>query len=185
MQIRLCIKSRWFALEKGTIFTKPPIHIYIRNNQLSISRRDRRKELSSPTERTASYCHHQSIQSSQPILVASLVIIMPSLSFHAKTPSPASSPTLSPTPSIVLHPSSGILDHSINDCPSNPSADSASKQQLYKSTEDVTSAYRKRYAQYLASTFNMSLEAAMAEADAQLAPRRTSDVSEAETLRSI
>ncbi|PVH97338.1 hypothetical protein DM02DRAFT_674168 [Periconia macrospinosa] len=94
---------------------------------------------------------------------------MPSLSFHATTPSPASSPTLSPTPSIVLHPASG----------------SASKKTVFKSSDDMAAAYRKRYAQYLASTFNMSLEAAMAEADAQLAPRRSSAVSEAETLRSI
>ncbi|KAF2685389.1 hypothetical protein K458DRAFT_417444, partial [Lentithecium fluviatile CBS 122367] len=71
-------------------------------------------------------------------------------------------------PSIVLSPASGA----------------SSKQELHKSKEDVAATYRKRYAQYLAATFNMSLEAAMVEADTQLAPRRSStDMSEAETLR--
>ncbi|KAF1954125.1 hypothetical protein CC80DRAFT_493972 [Byssothecium circinans] len=92
---------------------------------------------------------------------------MPYLPFNTPTPSPSSSPTLSPAPSIVLHPASG----------------STSKKELLKSTEDMAATYRKRYAQYLASTFNMSLEAALAEADTQLAPRRSSAVSEAETLR--
>ncbi|CAI6307042.1 unnamed protein product [Periconia digitata] len=110
---------------------------------------------------------------------------MPSLSFYASTPSPQQSPTLSPTPSIVLHPASGILDRSINDCTSNTLAGSTPTKQLHKSSEDMQTAYRQRYAQYLASTFNMSVEAAMAEAEAQLAPRRSSGVSEAETLRSI
>lgn len=150
------------------------------------------QELSSANERTSgstSLNHHTyffyilatHIASSR----ASLLVIMPSLSFHATTPSPASSPTLSPTPSIVLHPASGILDHSVNGCSSNPLAGSAAKKTVFKSSDDMAAAYRKRYAQYLASTFNMSLEAAMAEADAQLAPRRSSEVSEAETLRSI
>jgi hypothetical protein len=60
-----------------------------------------------------------------------------------------------------------------------------SKQELlHKSKEDAAATYRKNYARYLAATFNMSLEAAMAEADTQLAPRRSSsDMSEAETLR--
>ncbi|KAF1996980.1 hypothetical protein P154DRAFT_471697 [Amniculicola lignicola CBS 123094] len=90
---------------------------------------------------------------------------MPHLPF---TPSPPSSPASSPTtPSIVLHPAS----------------DSTSKRELLKPKESAASAYRNRYAQYLASTFNMSLEAAMSEADAQLAPRRSSAVSEAEAFR--
>jgi hypothetical protein len=60
----------------------------------------------------------------------------------------------------------------------------SSKQELHKSKEDVAATYRKRYAQYLAATFSMSFEAAMAEADTQLAPRRSaSDMSEAEALR--
>ncbi|KAF2800410.1 hypothetical protein K505DRAFT_355749 [Melanomma pulvis-pyrius CBS 109.77] len=92
---------------------------------------------------------------------------MPHLPFNA-IPSPSSSPKSShSTPSIVLHPSSGAT----------------SKRDLYKSTDDVASAYRTRYAQYLAATFNMSLEAAMAEADSQLAPRRSSGCSEAEAFR--
>ncbi|KAF2246125.1 hypothetical protein BU26DRAFT_431992 [Trematosphaeria pertusa] len=96
---------------------------------------------------------------------------MPHLPFNT-TPSPSSSPktaakTAPSPPSIVLHPASG----------------SASKKELYKSSDDMAAAYRKRYAQYLAATFNMSLEAAMVEADTQLAPRRCSDVSEAETFR--
>ncbi|KAF2871189.1 hypothetical protein BDV95DRAFT_494711 [Massariosphaeria phaeospora] len=96
---------------------------------------------------------------------------MPRLPFNT-TPSPSASPATSPTspsstPSIVLHPASG----------------SASKQELYKSKDDVATAYRKRYAQYLASAFNMSFEAALAEADVQLAPRRSSGMSEAEAMR--
>jgi hypothetical protein len=49
----------------------------------------------------------------------------------------------------------------------------------------MASTYRNRYAQYLAATFNISLQAAMAEADSQLqqSPRRLSEISEAEVLR--
>ncbi|KAF2203925.1 hypothetical protein GQ43DRAFT_469515 [Delitschia confertaspora ATCC 74209] len=90
---------------------------------------------------------------------------MPSLPFSA--PSSPTKTTPSP-PSIVLSPSTGS--------PSSP-------RQLYQSKDQIASAYRLRYAQYLAATFNMSLEAAMAEADVQLAPRRSSGVSEAEALR--
>ncbi|OAL51129.1 hypothetical protein IQ07DRAFT_412946 [Pyrenochaeta sp. DS3sAY3a] len=93
---------------------------------------------------------------------------MPALPFHSATPSPATSPKLSATPSIVLHPASGA----------------SSKRELLKPKEDPAEAYRYRYAQYLAATFNMSMQAAMAEADSQLAPRRSSSVSEAESLRS-
>lgn len=44
-----------------------------------------------------------------------------------------------------------------------------------------------RYAQYLAATFGFSMQAALAEADCQLAPRRSSSsgMSEAESLRTI
>ncbi|KAJ4377562.1 hypothetical protein N0V83_000387 [Neocucurbitaria cava] len=95
---------------------------------------------------------------------------MPALPFNSATPSPSTSPTLSSaTPSIVLHPASGA----------------SSKRELHKSKEDAAEAYRLRYAQYLAATFNMSIQAAMAEADSQLAPRRSSSVSEAESLREI
>ncbi|KAH7135527.1 hypothetical protein B0J11DRAFT_161602 [Dendryphion nanum] len=110
---------------------------------------------------------------------------MPHLPFSTST-SPSSSPSSSPsTPSIVLHPASGILDRSDVDFSSNLATGPSSKRQLYKSDEDVAAAYRTRYAQYLAATFNMSLQAALAEADAQLqtTPRRRSDVSEAEVLR--
>ncbi|KAF2468022.1 uncharacterized protein BDR25DRAFT_305383 [Lindgomyces ingoldianus] len=90
---------------------------------------------------------------------------MPHLPFST---SPSSLPKTSPSPpSIVLVPASGA----------------SSKKELYKSTDNMASAYRTRYAQYLAATFNMSLEAALAEADTQLAPRRSSDVSEAEAHR--
>ncbi|KAF2652646.1 hypothetical protein K491DRAFT_718784 [Lophiostoma macrostomum CBS 122681] len=92
---------------------------------------------------------------------------MPHLPFSTNS-SPSSSPKSSPSPpSIVLSPSTGT------------------SKQLYRSSDDAASAYRRRYAQYLAATFNMSLEAAMAEADSQLhmVPRRSSDVSEAEVLR--
>ncbi|KAH7071402.1 hypothetical protein FB567DRAFT_449514 [Paraphoma chrysanthemicola] len=97
---------------------------------------------------------------------------MPSLPFSASpSPSPHSSPSLSPTmtPSIVLHsPASGGV---------------APKKELHKSKEDAAEAYRLRYAQYLASTFSMSIQAALSEADAQLAPRRSSSISEAESYR--
>ncbi|KAF2192012.1 hypothetical protein K469DRAFT_655242 [Zopfia rhizophila CBS 207.26] len=108
---------------------------------------------------------------------------MPHLPFNT-TPSPSSSPKSSPSPpSIVLHPASGIQDHSNQGFSSNLCVGASSKRELYKSTDDIASSYRLRYAQYLAATFNMSLEAALAEADNQLAPRRSSDVSEAEALR--
>lgn len=83
----------------------------------------------------------------------------------------------------MLHSASGILDRYNKSHPSNPILGKNTKQELYKSSEDKSAAYRQRYAQYLASTFNMSLEAAMAEADIQLAPRRSSGVSESEMLR--
>ncbi|KAF3039039.1 hypothetical protein E8E12_008407 [Didymella heteroderae] len=92
---------------------------------------------------------------------------MPSLPFSASS-SPSSSPSASPAPSIVLHPASGT----------------SSKKSLHTSKEDAAEAYRNRYAQYLACTFNMSIQAALAEADNILAPqRRSSSVSEAESLR--
>jgi hypothetical protein len=61
----------------------------------------------------------------------------------------------------------------------------SSKKELHKSKQDPAEAYRVRYAQYLAATFGFSMQAAMTEADVQLAPRRTSSVSEAESLREI
>ncbi|KAF1830534.1 hypothetical protein BDW02DRAFT_572937 [Decorospora gaudefroyi] len=96
---------------------------------------------------------------------------MPALPFNTSaTPSPSSSPTLSPTttPSIVLHPASGA---------------SSIKTELHKPKEDPAQVYRVRYAQYLAATFGFSMQAALAEADSQLAPRRSSSISEAESLR--
>lgn len=113
---------------------------------------------------------------------------MPHLPFSTTT-SPSSSPTSSasssPTPSIVLHPATGIIDRSDCGFPSNLQAGPSSKRALYKSSDEMASAYRTRYAQYLASTFNISLQAALAEADSQLqqTPRRSSSVSEAEVLR--
>jgi hypothetical protein len=117
--------------------------------------------------------------------------IMPALPFNsAATPSssPSSSPTLSPTttPSIVLHPASGIFDQ-----PLKPSvslivqAGVSSQKELHKPKEDPAQAYRIRYAQYLAATFGFSMQAALSEADSQLAPRRSSNMSEAESLRAI
>ncbi|EDU42486.1 hypothetical protein L13192_06491 [Pyrenophora tritici-repentis] len=99
---------------------------------------------------------------------------MPALPFNTSaSSSPSNSPTLSPTatPSIVLHPASGA----------------SHKKELHKPKEDPAQAYRIRYAQYLAATFGFSMQAAMAEADSQLAPRRSSgsSMSEAESLRSI
>ncbi|KAB2109833.1 hypothetical protein AA0113_g12391 [Alternaria arborescens] len=101
---------------------------------------------------------------------------MPALPFNSSaSSSPSSSPTLSPTmtPSIVLHPASAGV--------------SSQKKELLKPKEDPAQAYRIRYAQYLAATFGFSMQAALAEADSQLAPRRSSSssMSEAESLRAI
>ncbi|KZM28657.1 uncharacterized protein EKO05_0010144 [Ascochyta rabiei] len=94
---------------------------------------------------------------------------MPSLPFSASS-SPVSSPSSSPAPSIVLHPASGA----------------SARKPIHTSKEDAADAYRNRYAQYLACTFNISMQAALAEADNLLAPqRRSSSVSEAESLREI
>jgi hypothetical protein len=114
---------------------------------------------------------------------------MPALPFNSSaTPSPLSSPTLSPTstPSIVLHPASGIFDQPLKLSVSLiVQTGASSKQELHKPKEDPAQAYRVRYAQYLAATFGFSMQAALAEADSQLAPRRSSSYSEAESYRQI
>ncbi|KAI5247674.1 hypothetical protein E4T42_05977 [Aureobasidium subglaciale] len=51
------------------------------------------------------------------------------------------------------------------------------------STAQISCAYRRRYASYLAASFGISFEAALADTDAQLAPRRPSYVSESEVDR--
>ncbi|KAI4727241.1 hypothetical protein E4T49_05001 [Aureobasidium sp. EXF-10728] len=51
------------------------------------------------------------------------------------------------------------------------------------STAQISYAYRRRYASYLAASFGISFEAALADTDAQLAPRRPSYVSESEVSR--
>ncbi|CAD0099793.1 unnamed protein product [Aureobasidium mustum] len=51
------------------------------------------------------------------------------------------------------------------------------------STAQISYAYRRRYASYLAASFGISFEAALADTDAQLAPRRPSYVSESEVDR--
>ncbi|KAI4748632.1 hypothetical protein E4T50_01098 [Aureobasidium sp. EXF-12298] len=51
------------------------------------------------------------------------------------------------------------------------------------STAQISCAYRRRYASYLAASFGISFEAALADTDAQLAPRRPSYVSESELDR--
>jgi hypothetical protein len=56
---------------------------------------------------------------------------------------------------------------------------------LHKAKEDPAEAYKRNYARYLAATFNMSYEAALCEADCQLSPRRSSSITEAESLRVI
>ncbi|USP72994.1 hypothetical protein yc1106_00268 [Curvularia clavata] len=101
---------------------------------------------------------------------------MPALPFNSSAASSASSsPTLSPTstPSIVLHPASAGI--------------SLEKKELHRPRQDPAHAYRMRYAQYLAATFGFSMQAALAEADCQLAPKRSSStgMSEAESYRSI
>jgi len=47
--------------------------------------------------------------------------------------------------------------------------------------EAIAAAYRVRYASYLAATFNISIEAAQADMNNALVPRRASSVSEAES----
>ncbi|KAI4737424.1 hypothetical protein E4T45_15078 [Aureobasidium sp. EXF-8846] len=51
------------------------------------------------------------------------------------------------------------------------------------STAQISCAYRRRYASYLAASFGISFEAALADTDAQLAPRRPSYVTESEVDR--
>ncbi|OCL09343.1 hypothetical protein AOQ84DRAFT_354055 [Glonium stellatum] len=93
---------------------------------------------------------------------------MPCLPFSNTPSSPSNTPKAHP--SIVLH------------TPSDESSPSPSL--LFQSTSQTAAAYRNRYAAYLAATFNISLEAAMADMNHQLAPRRASDVSEADAYRS-
>jgi hypothetical protein len=52
-----------------------------------------------------------------------------------------------------------------------------------RSVDQLTDAYRQRYAAYLASTFHISVEAANIEAAFQLQPRRQSESSESEVYR--
>lgn len=52
---------------------------------------------------------------------------------------------------------------------------SFSSDTMSPSTARIISAYRNRYASYIAATFNISIEAAQSEADYQLATRLTSE----------
>src|ERR1700722_8003137 len=54
---------------------------------------------------------------------------------------------------------------------------------LSQSTAQITSAYRNRYAAYLAATFNINLKADQSETDYQLAPQHASKVSGANSGR--
>jgi hypothetical protein len=58
-------------------------------------------------------------------------------------------------------------------------------RELLKPKVDAAEQYRLNMAKYFAATFNMSMSAALAEADSQLAPRRASSISEAESFRVI
>jgi hypothetical protein len=92
--------------------------------------------------------------------------------------------SLKAQPSIILHTTPIIasvaqtvpvhLDQKKFSCSSN---------RLSQTATEVPAAYRNRYASYLAALFNISLEAALAESDYQLTPRRVSDVSEADVYR--
>lgn len=59
-----------------------------------------------------------------------------------------------------------------------PASSSASRP-----IDQITDAYRLRYAAYLASTFHISVEAAAVEAAFQLSPRRPSEWSESDVYR--
>lgn len=112
--------------------------------------------------------------------------IMPSLPFNdTPSASPSASPSLSP--SIVLSsPETGIFDQPNLGFASNLKTGSASTtMELHKSKANAAEQYRMNMAKYFAATFNMSMTAALAEADAQLAPRRASSISEAESFRVI
>jgi hypothetical protein len=54
---------------------------------------------------------------------------------------------------------------------------------LSQSTAQITSAYRNRYAAYLAATFNINLKADQSETDYQLASQHASKVSGASSGR--
>jgi hypothetical protein len=112
--------------------------------------------------------------------------IMPSLPFNdTPSASPSASPSLSP--SIVLSsPETGIFDQPNLGFATNLETGSASTtMELHKSKANAAEQYRMNMAKYFAATFNMSMTAALAEADAQLAPRRASNFSEAESFRAI
>lgn len=110
---------------------------------------------------------------------------MPVLPSNAVSQS-ASNPTKEPLPiSIYVTPGnispSGTSSHGLTRAVASPTQ---TPTPLFQSTAGIKSAYRNRYASYLAATFNISLEAAFTETDIQLAPRRPSHVSEAEVWRS-
>ncbi|KAH3912675.1 hypothetical protein HBI56_155330 [Parastagonospora nodorum] len=122
----------------------------------------------SPSE---NYLHtNLELLSSATLALSTHSAIMPSLPFNdTPSASPSASPSLSP--SIVL---------------SSPETGSASTtMELHKSKANAAEQYRMNMAKYFAATFNMSMTAALAEADAQLAPRRASSFSEAESFRAI
>ncbi|GAB7337011.1 hypothetical protein MBLNU457_g2425t1 [Dothideomycetes sp. NU457] len=64
--------------------------------------------------------------------------------------------------------------------PSIVVSDGTSNRTVHTSPSRVASAYRTRYAQYLAATFGISFEAALSDMESQLAPRKNSHVTEAE-----
>jgi hypothetical protein len=98
---------------------------------------------------------------------------MPHLPFNAAPL--ASSNMAEPQPSIVLHIAPGIYAEN-NSIQFNLTTNvcSFSSDTMSQSTARIISAYRNRYASYIAATFNISIEAAQSEADYQLATRLTS-----------
>ncbi|OCK74020.1 hypothetical protein K432DRAFT_387057 [Lepidopterella palustris CBS 459.81] len=93
---------------------------------------------------------------------------MPHLPFTTTSSAASNPPTAQP--SIVLHVA--------------PEVSPSSSDPISQSTAHISSAYRQRYASYLAATLNISLEAAQSETDYQLSPRRASEVSEGDACQS-
>jgi hypothetical protein len=100
---------------------------------------------------------------------------MPHLPFNTASSATSNPPKVQP--SIVLHVAPGNIYTTENASTHfNLATDvDSSSEPLSQSTAQITSAYRKRYASYIAATFKINIEAAQSETNYQLAPRRASE----------
>jgi len=86
-------------------------------------------------------------------------------------------------PSILLQPTQGTYprDSRNREYPLTNEGTPIIVHNSSQTPEAIAAAYRVRYASYLAATFNISIEAAQADMNNALIPRRASSVSEAES----